>query len=98
MSKREAMSGHRVEWFVAGECPHCGPLLDAVEARCAGLRLEFERVPVLSALDRAVALGVLRPPALVLDGRLLFQGAFAPRKAAERLHAELATETNHADR
>ncbi|MGH8226165.1 MAG: hypothetical protein ACRER1_08455 [Gammaproteobacteria bacterium] len=98
MRENKTKPAHRVEWFVAGDCPRCGPLLDAVEARCANLALEFTRVPVLAALDRAVALGVLRPPALVLDGRLLIQGAFAPRKAAERLHAELATEANDANR
>jgi hypothetical protein len=33
------------------------------------------RVDVLDDLDRAVALGVRRTPALVLDGRLIAQGA-----------------------
>lgn len=96
MSERETVHGHRVEWFVVGDCPHCGPLLEAVEAGCKNLRLEFQRVPVLTALDRAVTLGVLCPPALVLDGRLLMQGAFAPRKAVQCLRAEL--ETLHANR
>lgn len=86
MIERETVHGHRVEWFVVGDCPHCGPLLEAVEARCRELPLEFQRVPVLSALDRAVA----------LDGRLLMQGAFAPRKAVQCLRAEL--ETLHANR
>lgn len=98
MGENELAGKRRVEWFVAGDCPHCGPLLDAVEARCAGLPVEFKRVPVLSALDRAVALGVLRPPALVLDGRLLMQGAFGARQAPERLRRELEQEPPHADR
>ncbi len=55
MNEREAMNSHRVEWFVAGDCLHCGSLPNAVEAGGRGLSLEFYRVPVRSALDRTIA-------------------------------------------
>lgn len=92
------MAEHLVEWFAAEDCAHCGPLLDTVEAQCKGLLLEFRQVSVLAALDRAVALGVLQPPALVLDGRLVIQGAFSARQAIAILRHELEQEQAHADR
>lgn len=56
--------------------PHCACCSGSDRARHPGLIWR----DVTRHLDEAVALGVLRPPAVVISGRLRWQGAEAVRR------------------
>ena len=67
-----------VEIFTAPGCGRCGQAIERLEQVVdeLGLRdqVRWRRVNVLSVIDRAVDLGVLATPALVVDGRKCYTG------------------------
>lgn len=89
-----------VEVFVTHACPHCSSaeaLVADVVAALGKERFDVRIVDVVEELDRAVAIGVLRAPAIAIDGAVQLTGLPAAevlrrtlRSAAEGLmdHSE----------
>jgi glutaredoxin len=76
----------RVEMFSVPGCDQCLPAREALKAVAAELeRVRWRDVDVLAELDYAVELGVLSPPAIAIDGVLVFPALPEPA----RLRAEL---------
>src|SRR5690606_31687975 len=66
-----------VEVFVTHACPHCSSaeaLVADVVAAVGKERFDLRIVDVVEELDHAVATGVLRTPAIAIDGALEFTG------------------------
>jgi len=73
---------HELELFTSPYCPHCSSMneqLRAILADRAPGRIDLRERSMLDDLDRAVDLGIRRTPALVLDDRLVHQGAWRER-------------------
>lgn len=78
----------KLEVFSTPGCGKCAQERDALKAIIDALgteRVSWREINVLDELDYAVALGVLSPPALAIDGELVFPALPSP----ERLRAEL---------
>ena len=80
----------KVELFSAsGCCSHCDRAresLKAVSQTFGERRVTWRDVNLLDELDYAVALGVLTPPSMAIDGELIF----AKLPSAAQLREELA--------
>lgn len=86
----------KIELFYAPGCAQCATTTAALKAAAIAAvpGVEWLEVNVLDCLDRAVDLGVLTLPALVVDGELAFAALPSPaqlvaelrRRAAERGH------------
>ncbi|MCB1887474.1 MAG: glutaredoxin [Rhodocyclaceae bacterium] len=75
-----------VEIFSTPDCGKCAQAREALKAVVAGLEAVICReVNILDELDYAVDLGVLSPPAIAIDGELVFPTL----PGAERLRQEL---------
>ncbi|MCT6720939.1 MAG: thioredoxin family protein [Roseateles sp.] len=79
----------RVEVLHATGCAKCQRELDSLRAaaRQADPAVEWEELDILAALDYAVELGVLRPPAVAIDGQLVFASLPTPDALAAAMHA-----------
>lgn len=76
----------RVEIFSTPGCDRCARAREALKAVAANLEaVRWREVDILAELDYAVELGVLSPPAIAIDGVLVFPSL----PTAERLRAEL---------
>ncbi|MDE2439977.1 MAG: thioredoxin family protein [Betaproteobacteria bacterium] len=81
----------RIELFKVPVCTRCNSARVELQAVAEAAGAEWCEVNALDALDRAVDLGVLTLPALVIDGELAF--ATLPTPAA--LRRELAWRAQH---
>ena len=54
-------------------CPNCKKLAEAAESVASELGLDYELEKVTD-INRMIGFGVLAPPALVLDGKVLVSG------------------------
>lgn len=81
-----------IELFSAPHCSNCASVAKQIEARFAGDNIELRRRNVLENIDRAVDLGILRTPALVIDGRLVHQGAVSTKRLEQLLSEVLCPE------
>jgi small redox-active disulfide protein 2 len=54
-------------------CPNCKKLAESTESVASELGMEYELEKVTD-IDRMIGFGVLAPPALVLDGKVLVSG------------------------
>ncbi len=68
-----------------GQCTAARDALKAVIEEFGAERASWREVDILKELDYAVELGVLSPPAMAIDGDLVFPALPTP----ERLRAEL---------
>ena len=70
----------KVDVLHAPGCAKCLGELDALRAaaRRADPAVEWKELDILQALDYAVELGVLRPPAVAIDGELVFASLPTP--------------------
>ena len=64
----------KVEVLHATGCAKCLRDLDSLRAaaRQADPDVEWKEIDILQALDYAVELGVLKPPAVAIDGKLVY--------------------------
>ena len=64
----------KVEILHATGCAKCLRELDSLRAvaRQVDPAVEWQEIDILQALDYAVELGVLKPPAVAIDGELVF--------------------------
>ncbi len=79
----------KVEAFSAPGCGKCAQARDTLKAIVGGLgekRVTWRDVNILEEMDYAVELGILSPPAIAIDGELVFPALPSPN----RLRAELA--------
>ncbi|MBA3904641.1 MAG: glutaredoxin [Rhodocyclaceae bacterium] len=75
-----------VEIFSTPGCGKCTEAREALKAVATGLEaVRWREVNILDELDYAVDLGVLSPPAIAIDGELVFPTL----PGAERLRREL---------
>lgn len=70
-----------VRLFYSPYCPDCGRAREQMDRAPAGWRA----LDVLEHLEEAVALGIRRTPALVVDGRVRAVGPDAARELAHLL-------------
>jgi thioredoxin 1 len=83
----------KVEVLHVTACAKCLGELDGLSAiaRQTDPAVEWKELDILQALDYAVELGVLKPPAVAIDGELVFPSLPTPRALAaamrERLNA-----------
>ncbi len=78
----------KVETFSTPGCDRCAGARDALKAVVDALGPEracWREVNVLDEIDYAVELGLISPPAIAIDGELVFPALPSP----ERLRAEL---------
>ncbi|MDE2085820.1 MAG: glutaredoxin [Xanthomonadaceae bacterium] len=75
-----------IEFYYSPWCRACGG-----DARRAASNDAMVWIDITRHIEQAVRLGITRPPALVIDGRLVAQG---PR-AVERLRAFADLRTGH---
>ena len=76
--------------FYSPYCAQCRKVraqLRALAAAWPGAQVQLHERAVLDELDRAVAVGVLRTPALAIDGRVI-AGPLPSRRALEKLLRE----------
>ena len=77
-----------IEAFSTPGCNKCATAQEALKAVVAELgpeHITWREVNVLEEIDYAVELGVLAPPAIAIDGKLVFPAL----PSADRLRAEL---------
>lgn len=78
----------KVEAFSSPGCGRCAQARDALKAVVEELgekRVTWRDVNILEEMDYAVELGILSPPAIAIDGELVFPALPSP----SRLRAEL---------
>lgn len=78
----------KVEVLHASGCAKCIRELDGLRAaaRQADPAVEWKELDIVAALDYAVELGVLRPPAVAIDGQLVFASLPTPDALAAAMH------------
>jgi hypothetical protein len=81
----------KVEVLHAGGCARCLRELPALEAaaRSVDPSVEWRELDIVQAIDYAVELGVLKPPAIAIDGELAFPSLPRPEELAVAMHARL---------
>lgn len=78
----------KVEAFSSPGCGRCAQARDTLKAVVEELgkkRVTWRDVNILEEMDYAVELGILSPPAIAIDGELVFPALPSP----SRLRAEL---------
>jgi len=78
----------KVEVLHASGCSKCLREIDGLRAaaRQADPAVEWKELDILAALDYAVELGVLKPPAVAIDGALVFASLPTPDALAAAMH------------
>lgn len=82
------MSAHpppRVTLYTSQHCPACRLLSDELVACCRRRNIEPDVRDVLQHLETAARLGIIRPPAVLIDGRLFGQGGAVLAKLQRKL-------------
>ena len=77
-----------IESFSAPGCAKCAQTREALKSVAESLgkdRIDWRELNVLEEMDYAVELGVMSPPSIAIDGKLVFPSLPTP----ERLRAEL---------
>lgn len=85
----------KIEVFSVPGCGHCDRVrgdLKAVADQFGGHQVTWRDVNVLDELDYAVQLGVLTPPAMAIDGELVFAKLPNATTLREELSRRLANE------
>ena len=72
-----------VELFSAPHCRYCESAYEQLDEYLAGRDVILRKLNILDDVDRAVELGILRSPALVVDGELVHQGPLGNRRLTE---------------
>ena len=83
----------KVETFSAAGCARCEEARDALKAIVEEFgveRVTWREVDVLGEIDYAVKLGVVSPPAMVIDGELVFPALPSPQRLRSELIKRLA--------
>ncbi len=78
----------KVETFSTAGCGSCAASRDALKAVVDELgaeRVSWREVDVLQEIDYAVELGVLSPPAIAIDGELVFSALPSPGRLRDEL-------------
>lgn len=75
----------RVTLYVSQHCPACRRLSAELVACCRRGGVEPDVRDVLDHLETAARLGITRPPAVLLDGRLFGQGGAVLSKLKRKL-------------
>ena len=81
-----------VEVLTASYCSNCQRTKTLVREVIAGLddnRLQYREVNVVEEIDYAVSLGVLRTPAIALNGKLVFSSQPSAAKLRQAIQTYL---------
>ncbi len=78
----------KVDVLFASGCPNCLRDLAGLReaARGADPTVDWRELDIVDAIDYAVELGVLRPPAVAIDGQLAFQSLPTPLALVSAMH------------
>lgn len=82
-----------VEVFSAPGCSKCAAVRDALKAVAESLgngAVTWRDLNVLEEMDHAVELGVMSPPSIAIDGKLIFPKLPTPEKLRAELLKRLA--------
>lgn len=80
----------RVEFFSTPGCDRCSQAREGLKAVAQSLdAVRWREVDILAELDYAVTLGVLSPPAIAIDGVLVFPSLPAPERLRDELVSRL---------
>lgn len=81
----------KVEVLHAGGCANCTSQLDKLQttARDVDPSVDWRELDILQAIEYAVELGVLKPPAVAIDSELVFLSLPSPEQLAEAMKARL---------
>lgn len=80
-----------VEIFLTPGCGKCAQTREALKAAATSLNaVRWREVNILDELDYAVDLGVLSPPAIAIDGKLVFPTLPGAQRLREELLQRLA--------
>ena len=82
-----------IEVFSAPGCSKCAETREALRAVAEALgqdRVTWRDLNVLEAMDHAVELGVVNPPSIAIDGKLVFPALPTPEKLRRELLKRLA--------
>ncbi len=82
----------KVEVIHAAGCSKCLRELGSLRAAASATdpTLDWKELDILQTLDYAVELGVLKPPAVAIDGELVFTSLPSPDALAAALRERLA--------
>lgn len=83
----------KIEVLLSPGCARCLGELDALRAaaRQADPGVEWQETDILDALDQAVEMGVLRAPAIAIDGALVFASLPTPDALGAAMRERLRT-------
>ena len=83
----------KVEVLHAGGCARCQRELPALRAAAQAIDsdLDWRELDILQAIDYAVELGVLKPPAVAIDGELAFSALPSADALASAVRARMRT-------
>jgi len=82
----------KVELFSTPGCGKCAASTDALKAVVEALgaeRVQWCEINILDAIEYAVALGIMSPPAIAIDGELVFPALPSAEKLRAAIQARL---------
>jgi thioredoxin 1 len=81
----------KVEVLHSGGCAKCQKELPALRAAAQSVDpdLDWRELDILQAIDYAVELGVLKPPAVAIDGQLVFPTLPSAQALSSALRARM---------
>ncbi len=79
----------KIEVLHAGGCASCQQELATLKqaARVVDPAVDWHELDILKSIDYAVELGVLKPPAVAIDGQLAFSSLPRPEQLAAAMKA-----------
>ncbi len=81
-----------IELFCAPHCRHCDTAAQQLRAWLSERDVSLQTKNILDHVDRAVDLGILRTPALVVDDELVHQGQLSDRRLMQLFGASRCPE------
>ncbi|ODV13046.1 MAG: hypothetical protein ABT20_02745 [Rubrivivax sp. SCN 70-15] len=81
----------KIEVLHAGGCANCLSELGALRSAATAVdpAVDWRELDIVQAIDYAVELGVLRPPAVAIDGELVFPSLPRPDELAAAMKARM---------
>lgn len=70
--------------ILGGGCPNCEKLAENAKNAAANLKLDFE-IEKITDYAEIAAMGVMKTPALAVDGKVLHSGSVASADECEKL-------------
>lgn len=87
----------KIEIFYAPGCSKCNRELPTLRAVAASIvpELDWQEIDIVQAIDYAVELGVMKPPAVAIDGKLAFTSLPSAGALANAMRQHLGAFDGH---